>query len=177
MDRIMPLDGAFLDFAWRCALRMAYPLAQFWWRVRPTQHVGALVAIRVNDSVLLLRSSYRSRWNFPGGGVKRGESPDEAARRELVEELGLVVPELVASAVIDGRWEGRPDRVHFFELQLKTQPEITLDNREIVSAKWVQLNAVTDFKLTGPVAAYLDATLADRLASDVSPNDVANYAG
>ena len=31
----------------------------------------------------------RRIWNFPGGSVRHGETPEVAARRELAEEIGL----------------------------------------------------------------------------------------
>lgn len=39
--------------------------------------------------VLLVRLRYRAGWQFPGGGVGRGEPPQGAVLRELSEEVGL----------------------------------------------------------------------------------------
>jgi 8-oxo-dGTP diphosphatase len=37
-----------------------------------------------------------NQWAFPCGKIEPGETPDEAARREVLEETGIVVPEVEA---------------------------------------------------------------------------------
>lgn len=119
-------------------------------------HEGALVVVRVGAKFLLLRSSYRPEWNFPGGGIRRGESPESAAQRELTEEIGLSALWLVPVGVLSGLWDGRRDRVHFFETRLEQLSELRLDNREIVEAQLVSLSDLPNMMLTGPVIALVD---------------------
>lgn len=50
---------------------------------------GALALVEQGNKILLVRHSYAPGWRLPGGGVKRGEPPEEAVLRELREEIGL----------------------------------------------------------------------------------------
>ncbi|CAN5649497.1 hypothetical protein BH23PAT2_BH23PAT2_06710 [soil metagenome] len=48
------------------------------------------VLVHHNEQILLVRNWYGSgQWQLPGGGLKRGESPENGARRELMEEISL----------------------------------------------------------------------------------------
>lgn len=152
-------SSTLLDAAWRIVFRLGFPLARIWWRLRHREHRGALVAIYVGQELLLLRSSYRTEWNFPGGSVRRGETPEMAARRELVEEIGLEVSLLSPAGDAQGIWDGRRDHVHFFELRLDRLPALQLDNREIIAAQLAPPGALRGMPLTGPVAAYVARTL------------------
>jgi 8-oxo-dGTP diphosphatase len=144
------------DMAWQAAFRLGFPLARLWWRLRRRPHVGALVAIHVGQALLLVRSSYRIAWNFPGGGIRRGETPEMAARRELSEEIGLTSEAgLLPAGDACGVWDGRQDRVHFFELCLDRLPGLRLDHREIVAAQLFSPDELRGLTVTGPVAAYL----------------------
>lgn len=139
------------------AFRLAFPLARIWWALRRQPHEGALVAIYVGDALLLVRSSYRTAWNFPGGGVRRGETPEAAARRELSEEIGFrSSAPLLPVGDIHGIWDGRSDRVHFFEMRLDQLPPLQPDNREIIDARLTPPGELVSLLLTRPVAAYLE---------------------
>jgi len=143
------------DRAWRTAYRLAFAAAKLWWKLRRPRHEGALVAVHVMHNLLLLRASYRTAWNFPGGGVKKGENPEAAARRELFEETGLSAGPLVPAARLTGIWLCRRETVHVFEWRPNELPPLRLDNREIVAARLVPLSEWRQTEVTEPVAAYL----------------------
>lgn len=60
------------------------------------KHIHVACAIIERDGLVLAaqRSAAMSlplKWEFPGGKIDAGESPEECLRRELVEELGIQV--------------------------------------------------------------------------------------
>jgi putative (di)nucleoside polyphosphate hydrolase len=56
-------------------------------RYRP--NVAAIIQ-RADGCVLIgQRADYPESWQFPQGGIDRGESREEAVRREVLEETGL----------------------------------------------------------------------------------------
>ncbi|MEO3923608.1 NUDIX hydrolase [Micromonosporaceae bacterium B7E4] len=58
----------------------------------PRKRMGAgLLFTDPAGRVLLVEPTYKEHWEIPGGCVEAGESPYAAARREVAEELGLVV--------------------------------------------------------------------------------------
>ena len=55
--------------------------------------IGVRTMMIKNDKVLLVRHTYIPGWFMPGGGLKRGETLEQAARREVFEETGAQLGE------------------------------------------------------------------------------------
>lgn len=60
---------------------------------RPVR-MGVRMMLIQNDQILLVRHTYIPGWFMPGGGVKRGETLERAARREALEETGAKTGEV-----------------------------------------------------------------------------------
>jgi 8-oxo-dGTP diphosphatase len=48
----------------------------------------SVITARYNGKWILVRHNDRITWEIPGGHLEAGETPDEAAERELMEETG-----------------------------------------------------------------------------------------
>jgi 8-oxo-dGTP pyrophosphatase MutT (NUDIX family) len=120
--------------------RFGYPLAKcYWFLARPsTQGVRCLIVNE--DKILLVRHTYGSRLlNTVGGGLKKNETPREAAARETMEEVGLRLKNLQKIGEVDYYEEFKNDKIHVF-LAETSDENVTLDGSEILVAGWYRLN-------------------------------------
>ena len=54
--------------------------------------LGVRAIVRSNDGkFLLVRHTYTPGWHFPGGGVEKGQTAEQALRDELRQETGLQI--------------------------------------------------------------------------------------
>lgn len=106
--------------------------------VSPSFTVGAMCIIEREDgSLLLVRHSYRKRWGVPGGLLKRGEDAETGARREVFEEVGLMVELLGEPAVVVDAEPQRVDVVFRCRPALGADPDaVAARSPEIVEARW-----------------------------------------
>lgn len=77
--------------------RSLWYLITFWYALLRKKTVGARGLVIQDDQILLITHTYQKGWCTIGGGVNRGESPLQAAVRELYEEAGVIIqgnPEL-----------------------------------------------------------------------------------
>ena len=114
--------------------------------VRP-KTLGVRIMFIQDGQVLLVRQTYMPGWFMPGGGVKRGETMEETARREAREEVGAEMGELRLLGAYTHFGEYKSDHNTLF-LCTDFTLDIKPDN-EIAEVRFFPLEALPDGLLEG----------------------------
>ncbi|MCB6183634.1 8-oxo-dGTP diphosphatase MutT [Leeia sp. TBRC 13508] len=107
-------------------------------------HVAAGVLIRPNGEFLLASrpegKPMAGYWEFPGGKIEAGETPEHALVRELQEELGIEVKTAYPWVVQSFDYTHAKVRLHFFRI---TEWEGEVESKESQHFAWQHVNEVT----------------------------------
>jgi len=128
--------------------------------------VAAAALVDRDNRILLARrppgKSMAGLWEFPGGKVETGETPEQALRRELFEELTIDVCEdcLAPFTFASHRYE----TFHLLmPLYLCRQWDGLIVPREGQEIAWVRVHSLTDYPMPAadlPLIPFLRDTLA-----------------
>jgi ADP-ribose pyrophosphatase YjhB (NUDIX family) len=136
----------------------------------PFVGVGAL--IHKEGKILLIKRRFepnKGRWSLPGGLVERGERVEEAAVREVKEELGIKV---TLEGLIDIANEIIPDengriKYHYVLIDFLARPNrgrIRL-NKESSSFRWFQPETVENLNTSKNTRAIVRKYIREKRAS------------
>lgn len=116
---------AFIGYQIADALAFAEPEGTYRLECLYERSCGAVVCRRINDEIrlLLIKNSRSAHWGFPKGHMERGETPEQTARREVLEETGIhidIIPDFTAKS--DYTIQGKVEKsVTIFWQRPKTQ--------------------------------------------------------
>lgn len=141
----------------------------------PTRRMASAAVIRdENGRVLTVEPNYKSDWTLPGGTVEAGEDPRSGCFREVLEEVGLQLPEgrllLISHGINMGMWG---DSVAFMYDggQIPSDSKITVQEAELLSYRWVapeDLETVLTKGLARRIRDALGALEAGTVVEDVA---------
>ncbi|MFC7071504.1 NUDIX hydrolase [Halovenus rubra] len=119
-----------------------------------TEGTALTAAARVEDDsnrIALIKNCWTDGWFLPGGAVERGESPVEAARREVNEETNLTVSVHDPLVVLDQTYVSRPTGEERFSaryvvytatvtgtVDIPPVTELGMSADEIKAARWFE---------------------------------------
>jgi len=120
--------------------------------VRPIVGIG--IVVLKGEHVLLVRRGKPpgvGSWTLPGGGQELGETAQEAARRELLEETALEVGPLILAAQVDSIRRDAAGRIqyHYTILDFAARWEAgePIAGSDVTEAVWARLDALEGFGL------------------------------
>lgn len=92
--------------------------------------------------VLLIKHSKGEYWAFPKGHREEGETPFQAAARELLEETGLSVAQVLFEEIFSETYQFRREStliektVVYFAAEVKG--EMALQSSEVSESRWIK---------------------------------------
>jgi 8-oxo-dGTP diphosphatase len=111
-----------------------------------------------------LKKSYGGLWEFPGGKLERGETPQEAVKRELIEELGISIKIVTSFKSFEHEVDsGKLLRFHPLLCQYFSGNIVLTEHAD---ARWVNRKKLMDFNFAAPdypvielLQQYFDGTI------------------
>lgn len=116
--------------------------------------------IRNRDKVLITRRPEGTRhagmWEFPGGKMDGGETPEEALAREITEELDLRVEVGSIFEVVHHRYAWGAVLILAYECRAVSRP---IRNVEVAEHRWVRPTEIDDFPMLAADRPIIDKLL------------------
>lgn len=130
-------------------------------RLETVQDFDAMVAVEKGGKYLVLKRKSPAVWEFPGGAIEWGESPQQAARRECEEECGLKVDVGKVLGTTSAVYEkgGKLKHAVYIVFSGKAVGGKLKISREHASARWVGRKELAKLNLgfnARPVVEFLN---------------------
>ncbi len=148
---------------------MAFLVVRLYRHVFKPITLGVRLILVKDEQILLVQHTYMDKhnWYFPGGSLKKGETAEQAARREAYEEVGLHLGELKLLGVFTSFTEKNSDHIVVFACNDYTQ--ITTQNNRFLNHEIAMSRCFPIHQLPPNLAAGHKERLHEYLHDHASP--------
>ncbi len=91
-----------------------YMISRTLWLILKPLSFGVRILMVRDQNILLVKHIYQDQWFLPGGIIERGETVEDAVRREAAEEVGAILQDLSLFGVYTNFERGKSDHVVVF---------------------------------------------------------------
>jgi len=117
----------------------------------PEVTVGVLIFNKEGKVFLMVSPKWFNKYGIPGGHIELGETAEEAAKREITEEVGLEIEDIeflfFQEAIFPEEFYKRKHFIFLDYIAKAKTTNVTLDGRECTEYVWVTLDEALELPL------------------------------
>ncbi len=134
--------------------------------VRPIATVGALIHDGAGNVLMIRTHKWSDLWGIPGGKIERGESSEDALKREIREETDLEISDIrfvMNQDCIDSPEFIRPEHFILLNYLAKASSHDVTLNDEAEDFRWVSIDDALKLELNHATKVLLQRVIDEKL--------------
>lgn len=140
---VAPKSARYIQYQIADAIAFAEPEGSYRIECLYERSCGAVVLRQINNEtrLLLIKNNRSTHWGFPKGHMERGETPEQTAKREVLEETGLnieIIPDF--SSKSDYTIQGKVEKSVTIFLAKTEDTRTIIQKEEIDDYIWLNID-------------------------------------
>jgi 8-oxo-dGTP diphosphatase len=118
------------------------------------KHCTGVIVYDGSGRIFLMTSPKWEGWVIPGGRIEEGETEEDCARREIREELGIEISDIVKIGETTPQtpeFKDKSVQFHFYDYMARAVSTDVAPNHEITSYGWFSIEDALRLPMPGPM--------------------------
>src|SRR6266403_474054 len=122
--------------------KLTAPFQLLYWQITLPNAEGAKLLIENDSAFLMIRETYgQEHWTFPGGRMKKYETPEDTARRKGKEEVGIAIRNLQYLGSYFHTRQYKKDAICVYYAHVGSKEHMVNDS-SVAESRWYSLSEI-----------------------------------